>query len=94
MRFVVALAHALHGATVDMRWNLSGVFYRVEIWNKRDRYPVVPGDSLVAGNYRTHLARLAAAQFHWGLGADALKIDSGVPGRIHGAEEAVRLLHQ
>jgi hypothetical protein len=77
-----------------MRGNLGRVFDRIEVWNERDSHPVVAADSLVAGDDRAQLPRLAAAKFDRGFGADAVKIEGIVPGWVDGTEEAVRLLHE
>ena len=94
MGFAIAIAQPLDHVAVTCAGTSAAILDRVEVGNERNRDPIVAVDSLIAGDDRAHLARLAAAQLDRGFGADALEIDGVVPGGIQGAEEAIRLLHQ
>src|ERR1035437_9184186 len=81
-------------AVVIEELKVGGILDRIEIWNQRDRHPVISGNSLVASENGALLTGLATAQLDGSFGANTLKINCIVPGRVQGAKETIRLLHQ
>ena len=90
----IGIAQRVHLGLVHRLRHLAHVLHRVKIRNQRNRNPVQSADLVVAADHHPGLARLAQAQLGRRRRAHVVQVHRRVAGRVHGAEVAVRLLHQ
>src|SRR6185437_9677466 len=91
---VIVLPQPQNGLAIHALGYVPQLFHRVEIRQQRHRYPVIPGNALVARNHHARFALGATAQLHRRCSADARKIDRCVARWIECAEKPIRLFHE